>query len=98
MGIDNINVASVMQVIAWIAMTIGLLVTVRTTARSGRDDQVALENRLTKIESTLTNIDNAIVKGELVAKVTDLDSRVKTIEERGCGFAEHCSVIRRDVK
>ena len=85
MGMDQ-----VMQVVGWASLLIGLLVTIKQTAKSSQADQVKLENRLTRIESTLSNINRAIVEGELVARVNEIDNRLKTIEERGCKHAHNC--------
>ena len=49
-----------------------------------------LENRLTKIEETLSNINRVIVEGELVARVNAIEQRVATIEERGCTPGMEC--------
>lgn len=90
MGAEAMNVDTVMQVIGWASILIGLLVTIKQTAKSSQADQVKLENRLTKIESTLDNINDSLVRGDLIAKVNDLDTRLATIEERGCGYAHEC--------
>lgn len=90
----DISIQEVMQVIAWLGVAVGLILTVRTSARTGQKDQVMLENRLTKIESTLDNINDAIVKGQLIADVADLKNWKRTVEERGCGYAEHCGIMR----
>lgn len=84
------NLENVMQVIGWLSLIVGLLVTIRQTAKNGQADQIKLENRLTKIESTLENINQAIVGGQMIARMNDIDSRLKTIEERGCKHAHSC--------
>ena len=78
------SVETVMQVVGWVSLLVGLLVTIRQTAKSSQSDQVALERRLTKMESTLENINNAIVQGELVARVNDIDNRLQNVERYGC--------------
>lgn len=84
------NLENAMQVIGWLSLIVGLLVTIRQTAKNGQADQVKLENRLTKIESTLDNINQAIVGGQMIARMNEIDNRLKTIEERGCQHAYSC--------
>lgn len=95
---QTMDLATVMQVVAWISLAAGLLISIRTVNRSSQADQVQLENRLTKIESTLSNINQAIVEGQLIARVNDIDSRLKTIEDRGCKHAHDCDLIQRSGK
>lgn len=87
---NQIGIEVVMQVIAWISLLAGFLITIKQTAKSSQQDQVKLENRLTKIESTLESINDALVRGDLIAKVSDIETRLETIEERGCGYTHEC--------
>ena len=84
------NLENAMQVIGWLSLIVGLLMTIRQTTKSSQADQIKLENRLTKIESTLDNINQAIVGGQMIARMNEIDNRLKTIEERGCKHAHNC--------
>ena len=86
---ENVSFNDVMAVLSAISVIIVIILNAKNLSGGNRkereQEKVTLENRLTKIESLLNQINDAIVKNDLVGKVNDLEYRIDTIEKRGCG-------------